>query len=200
MASKIAGLVTLLGGSVWFIDVPPPVVQVNEHNSFMSAWPSESLAGSSLPPECAFWNGSVVFSDDMCSLFVVNRAAAAYQTASARAMRCAAAYGTECVLSPEIGLAMPAAFLYEHATSSMRMLVAPKLLARESEQVHVRVSPPDSDGITQTRTLVLNETVRVEYLDGQTKGLGAETLTREEAFCVQLLRLAFEPACWAALD
>ena len=82
----------------------------------------------------------------------------------------------------------------------MRMLIAPKLLPSESAQVHVRVSPPDSDGITQTRTLVLNETVRVEYLDGETKSLGSEHLSANEAFCVQLLRQAFEPACWAALD
>ena len=200
MTSKLAGLVTLLGGSVWFMDMPKPVVHVNEHSSFMSAWPSEAIGSSGLPPECAFWNQSVIFSDEMCSLFVVNRAAAAYASASARAMRCTAAYGTECVLSPEIGLAMPAAFLYDHATSSMRMLIAPKLLPHESTQQHVRVSPPDSDGITQTRTHVLNETVRVEYLDGQSKGLGSGLLQQEEAFCVQLLRLAFEPACWKALD
>ena len=200
MSTKLAGLATLLGGSVWLVDLPKPVVHVNEPSSFMSAWPSEAVAGSALPPECAFWNQSVVFSSEMCSLFVVNRAAAAYPSASARAMRCAAAFGVECVLSPEIGLAMPAAFLYDHATASMRMLIAPKLLPHESTQQHVRVSPPDSDGITQTRTHVLNETVRVEYLDGQSKGLGSGLLREEEAFCVQLLRLAFEPACWKALD
>ncbi len=200
MTTKLAGMVTLLGGGLWLIDEPPPVVHVNEHNSFMSAWPSEAIGSSGLPPECAFWNGSVVYSDAMCSLFVVNRAAAAYPSASARAMRCTAAFGTECVLSPEIGLAMPAAFLYDYATSSMRMLIAPKLVPHESEQTHVRVSPPDSDGITQTRTLVLNDTVQVEYLDGLSKGLGTGLLRQEEAFCVQLLRLAFEPTCWNALD
>ena len=200
MGSKLAGLVTLLGGGLWLIDETKPVVHVNEHSGFMSAWPSEAIGSSGLPPECAFWNGSVIFSDEMCSLFVVNRAAAAYPSASARAMRCTAAFGAECVLSPEIGLAMPAAFLYDHATSSMRMLIAPKLLAHESVQQHVRVSPPDSDGITQTRTHVLNETVQVEYLDGQSKALGSGLLQHEEAFCVQLLRRAFEPACWKALD
>ena len=200
MASKLAGLVTLLGGGLWLIDEPPPVVHVNEHSGLMSAWPSEAIGSSGLPPECAFWNESVIFSDEMCSLFVVNRAAAAYASASARAMRCTAAYGTECVLSPEVGLAMPAAFLYDHTTSTMRMLIAPKLVPFESNQTHVRVSPPDSDGVTQTRTHVLNETVRVEYLDGQSKGLGTGLLQQEEAFCVQLLRLAFEPACWKALD
>jgi hypothetical protein len=200
MSSKVAGLVTLLGGGILLIDDSRPVVNVNEPTSLMSAWPSEAVAGNALPPECAFWNQSVVFSSEMCSLFVVNRAAAAYPSASARAMRCAAAFGVECVLSPEIGLAMPAAFLYDYATSTMRMLVAPKLVPHESNQTHVRVSPPDSDGITQTRTLVLNETVRVEYLDGQSKALGTGVLQREEAFCVQLLRQAFEPACWKALD
>ena len=117
----------------------------------------------------------MIFSDDMCSLFVVNRAAAAYQSAHARAMRCMAAYPTECMLSPEIGLAMPAAFLYDHndglAAHAHRAQADP---ARIETRMHVRVSPPDSDGITQTRTLVLNETVRVEYLDGQSKGLGSE--------------------------
>ena len=200
MSAKAASLFAFLGGGLWLLDEPKPVVYVNEGSSFMSTWPSEAIAGSGLPPECNFWNQSVVFSSEMCSLFVVNRAAAAYASASARAMRCTAAYGTECVLSPEIGLAMPAAFLYDHATASMRMLIAPKLLPHESTQQHVRVSPPDSDGITQTRTHVLNETVRVEYLDGQSKGLGSGLLQQEEAFCVQLLRLAFEPACWKALD
>ena len=200
MSTKLAGLVTLLGGGLLLVDDQRPVVHVNEPTSFMSAWPSEAVAGSALPPECTFWNQSVVFSSEMCSLFVVNRAAAAYASASARAMRCAAAFGVECVLSPEIGLAMPAAFLYDYATSTMRMLIAPKLVPSESNQTHVRVSPPDSDGITQTRTLVLNETVRVEYLDGQSKALGTGVLRQEEAFCVQLLRQAFEPDCWKALD
>ena len=200
MSTKAASLFAFLGGGFWLLDPPKPVVHVNPHSGLMSTWPSEAISGSSLPPECNFWNQSVVFSSEMCSLFVVNRAAAAYHSASTRAMRCAASYGVECVLSPEIGLAMPAAFLHDYATSSMRMLIAPKLLPRESEQTHVRVSPPDSDGMTQTRTLVLNKTLSVEYLDGQTKSLHSESLAMEEAFCVQLLRNAFEPACWQALD
>ncbi len=200
MSGKAASLLAFLGGGLWLLDEPKPVVYVNEGNHLMSTWPSEAMSGNGLPPECAFWNQSVVFSSEKCSLFVGNRAAAAYASASARAMRCTAAFGTECVLSPEIGLAMPAAFLYDHATASMRMLIAPKLLPHESTQQHVRVSPPDSDGITRTRTIVFNKTLTVEYLDGQTKQLHQKRLEEEEAFCVQLLRLAFEPSCWHALD
>jgi hypothetical protein len=200
MTAKAASLFTLLGGGLWLLDEQKPVVAVNEGARFMAAWPSEAVAGSSLPPECSFWNQSVIFSDEMCSLFVVKRAAAAYHQASTRALRCAAAYGVQCVLSPEVGLALPAAFLYDYERSAMRMLVAPKLLPREATPVHVRVSPPDSDGITQTRTVVLNDTVWAEYLDGETKSLGSESLEGEEAFCVQLLRQAFEASCWKALD
>ena len=200
MAAKAAGLLTLLGGGLWLVDDPPPVVHVNENNDLFAAWPSESMTGTVLEPECAFYNQSVVFSSELCSLFVVNRVAALYQRAAQRALSCAAAYGGECVLSPEIGLAMPAAFLYDHATASMRMLVAPKLLQLDAEPVHVRVSPPDGDGITSTRTLVFNRSVDVEYLDGKTKNLARETMEGNDAFCVQLLRHAFEPACWGALD
>ena len=200
MATKTAGLLTLLGGSLWLVDDPPPVVYVNKNNDLFATWPSESFGGATQPPECSFYNQSVTFSSELCSLFVVNRVAALYQRASQRALSCAAAYGGECILSPEIGLGMPAAFLYDHATASMRMLVAPKLMPMESELVHVRVAPPDGDGITVTRTMVFNHTVSVEYLDGKTKNLVKETLVASDAFCVQLLRHSFEPTCWEALD
>ena len=200
MSVKAASLFAFLGGGLWLLDEPKPVVYVNEGSSFMSTWPSEAIAGSGLPPECNFWNQSVVFSSEMCSLFVVNRAAAAYQAASKRAMRCTAAFGSECVLSPEIGLAMPAAFLHDYASSTMRMLIAPKLLPLEAEQVHVRVAPPGGDGLTDTKTLHFNRTVRVEYLEGATRQLRKETLSDDAAYCVQLLRLSFEPQCWEKLD
>ena len=88
MSGKAASLLAFLGGGLWLLDDPKPVVHVNANNHLVSTWPSEALSGSGLPPECAFWNQSVVFSSEMCSLFVVNRAAAAYQVAAARAMRC----------------------------------------------------------------------------------------------------------------
>lgn len=200
MTSKAAGLLTLLGGGMWLVDPPKPVVHVNEHHGLMSAWPSEAIAGRELPPECSFWNLSVVFSSEMCSLFVVNRAAAAYQQAATRALRCAAAFGVECVLSPEIGLAMPAAFLYSHDRAAMTMVLAPKLVPHDSEQVHVRVAPPGGDGLTDTKTLHFNRTVKVEYLEGATRQLRSETLSDDAAYCVQLLRLSFEPQCWEKLD
>ncbi len=200
MTTKTAGLLTLLGGGLWLVDDPPPVVPVNWNSDLFSNWPSESMTSATAEPECAFYNQSVQFSSELCSLFVVNRVAALYQRASQRALSCAAAYGGECILSPEIGLAMPAAFLYDHSTAKMRMLIAPKLLPHDAEPVHVRVAPPDGDGITSTRTMVFNQSVVAEYLDGKTKNLVREPLVAGDAFCVQLLRHSFEAACWQALD
>ena len=195
MTSKLAGLVTLLGGGLWLIDEPKPVVHVNEQSSFMSAWPSEAIGSSSgLPPECAFWNQSVIFSDEMCSLFVVNRAAAAYPSASARAMRCTAALAPS-ACSAQIA-AMFAAFLHNHATSSMRCSSHPPL-PHESTQQHVRVSPPD---LTASRRRARTCSTRLcgRGLDGQSKAwVDLEFVGRPTASsCWARL----EPTCWKALD
>ena len=122
-----------------------------------------------------------------------------------RAHRCAGQWGAACVLSPEVGFSVPAAFLYDHQQARMRMIVAPKLVALDSEeqarasQVYVRVSPPDGDGILGTRTVTFNDTVVVEFLNDE-KQLVREKLTGDNAFCVQLLRRSFDASCWHALD
>ena len=157
MATKAASLFALLGGGLFLVDDAPPVVDVNYGSDLFATWPSEQMVGGALDPECRFYNQSVVFSSELCSLFVVNRVASMHQRAAQRALRCAAAHGGECILSPEIGLAMPAAFLYDHRTASMRMLISPKLLPLASEVVHVRVSPPDGDGVTSTRIVLFNQ-------------------------------------------
>ena len=156
--------------------------------------------GGDVGPECAFWNMSVVYESSLCSHFAIGRSASTPARANQRALACAAAFGVECVLSPEIGLALPAAFLYSHDAATMTMVLAPKLLPHASEQVHVRVAPPGGDGLTDTKTLHFNRTVRVEYLEGASRQLRKETLSDDSAFCVQLLRLSFEPECWQKLD
>ena len=82
----------------------------------------------------------------------------------------------------------------------MTTVVAPKLLPHESHTEHVRVAPPDGDGMMDTFTLPFNASVRVEFLDGITKQLRVEEYRGEEAFCIQLLRHSYEPRCWEKLD
>jgi len=209
----VAGLTSLLVSSKLLIgpifdEAPTPVITVNTDDALLSHWPSEGLgADPDEPPECAFFNSSVLYSASLCSMFTISRAAAAPQVALERALRCSAAFGAECILSPEVGLGLPAAFLYSHAEGRVEMLIAPRLLpldaheAEDNREVYVRVAPPDGDGaLFATATYRFNDTIRAEYLDGATRRMESRALRGEAAWCVQLLRDAFEPACWRKLD
>jgi hypothetical protein len=199
-----AGLVTLLtSGSVWWKAVlnPLPVVRVNDDDLLLSVWDSESYgAPANARPECKGWNQSVAFRSTLCSHFSISRfARSSPSRAIARALTCAAEWETECVLSPEIGLSIPAAFIYSHKDGGMNMIVAPNLLEFESQQQHVRSTPPAGD-LLSSATFLMNRTVRAEFLSGETRTMHSEIFEGETAYCLQLLRMAFEPNCWEALD
>lgn len=198
----VSALAVFGGGSLWFTERRNRnVVFVNENNELLAHWPSESIIdGSVRPPECDFYNDSVRFSADMCSHFAISRSANTPSRAAQRAMACAATVGTECILSPEVGFAIPTAFLYDHSTYKWTTAIAPKLLQRDSEVAYVRVAPPDGDGMLDTFTIKFNTSVAVEFLDGITKQLRVEEFRGEHAFCIQLLRESYEPACWKKLD
>ena len=203
MLNKLVSAVAVFGGgSLWFTERSARnVVFVNEKNELLANWPSQSIIdGSVLPPECDFYNDSVRFSDDLCSHLAISRSSSTPARAAQRAMACAAMVGTECVLSPEVGFAIPTAFLYDHGTYTWTIAIAPKLLEHASEIAHVRVAPPDGDGILDTFTAKFNTTITTEFLDGITKQLRVEEYHGEHAFCIQLLRQSYEPSCWKKLD
>ena len=206
----LGGALTLLAGSgLWFSgdEQDLPVVRVNPDDKLMSYWPSEDYgAPLGMPPECRWWNFSVQYEATLCSHFAIGRLSSTPTRAMERALNCAGAHATECVLSPEVGLAMPAAFVYMHdrGESSMKMLLAPRVVETPDTTAaatqHVRVTPPDGDGVTDTRTFLFNRSVHVEYLDGSTRLMESTRLDGNAAYCVQLLRRAFEPGCWSKID
>ena len=206
----VAGLVTLFSsGGLWFggYEHDLPVVKINDDDSLMAHWPSEDYgAPADARPECRFWNMSVQYDASLCNHFTIGRSASTPTKARDRALACAGAHGTECVLSPEIGLALPAAFVYVphgEGIGTMQMLLGPKLLPQpqpDAEQQHVRVAPPNGDGLTDTRTFLFNKTIRVEYLDGATRTMSTVEASAHVAYCIQLLRAAFEDRCWSQLD
>lgn len=153
--------------------------------------------------QCNFWNGTYEWSLGLCSHFAISRLGNRIESqAVERAVHCAARHSTDCVLAPEIGVGLPALFLYD-ATRGMRLLLAPRMLELESGQteaatVDVRVHDPS--GETASRVLPLSEAVRVEFLTTASKALQVETLEGVDAFCVQLVRHAISQACWDALD
>jgi len=170
----------------------------------LTEWISEDFSSNSDTPldgECNFFNFTTMVTSAFCAPFTISRMGSAIlRTASERALRCVAKHDVECVLSTEIGLAVPALFLADHESAAgVRTLLAPRMLAHEpSGAEYVRVCNP-SGGITDSITVQFNASVRVEFLDSQ-KQVKTEILTGKDAFCVQLLRVAFEDACWAELD
>ena len=209
--SSFTGLVALLGGGTYLMQTPQeqlsnlPVVKVNDDDSLIAHWPSEELgADHDAPPECVWWHMNETYDPGLCSHFTIGRLSTTPIKALARAQACAAAVGTECVLSPEVGLGVPAAFLNDHASGVMAMVLAPRFLpledGRSAATQHVRVSPPDGDGLTGTRTFLFNQTVFVEFFDGLGKAMHEREFTGAEAYCVQLLRAAFANECWERLS
>ena len=61
---------------------------------------------------CDVYTFDRVFESDFCSAFVTSRTSRSiFSIAETRAMACASFAETECILSPEIGLAVPAAYV-----------------------------------------------------------------------------------------
>lgn len=210
----LLALITTTAGNILWRNTdlePRPVISVNQGDVLLSDWPSEHpLAPLDMNPECRFWNFSVAYEATLCSHFTISRTTSAQQQARNRALKCAAIAGVECVLSPEVGFAVPAAFLVDASSTSTNrmttMILGPKLVAHESEQKHVRLRVPDVLGAepiipslgTTTVTVVLNETIRAQYMAENT--LQDKIFGGASAYCIQLLRFAFEKKCWELLD
>lgn len=164
------------------------VEYVNEHDELLSDWPDER-------PDCRFFNNSVVFKSELCSHFVLSRPSSSPARAFDRALTCAASFREQCILSPEIGLAIPAAFLVGH--DAVNMVIAPRLVSSENETL-VRIREPNN--VLSSKTRRLNATVLVEFLDGKSRRVSQKTFYNDDAFCIQLLRSSFHEDCWRALD
>lgn len=181
-----------------------PTVPATRSGAIFDEWALDGFsafdaARDEVAPECRWWNGTVQYESPICSHFSLSRiGASSVDRAVDRASRCAAAYETECVLAPEIGLGIPAAFVYDEATATMAMLIAPRLLPHPSDPVPLLVQDPAEEA--PHRAVTLNRTAHVEFLPGGKRAPVTEVLANASAWCVQLLRAAFAPSCWANLD
>ena len=178
----------------------PASSELDQH--ILKPWTSEDVFvqgdGQPYPDECAYFNFSASHDATYCDSFTVARTlTSTITTATERAVRCGAANDLECVLSHEVGFALPTAFLGDVQSSvGMRALVAPRIVSKTDETIHVRITPPDG---AASRTVLMSDSVEIEYMD-MNKRLQMETLRGEEAFCVQLLRSSYNPECWKKLD
>jgi len=164
-----------------------------------------SEGGHYMEPNCTWWNGTVSYTSDLCSHFSLSRMASNNAgRAIDRAVKCAAHYETECVISPEIGVSIPAAFVYDPEGTGMRMIIAPRIIfptgvtAEDLDVRTVRVQDPEEQ--TSGRLAEFNYSVKVEYLPGGSRSPVTEVLNGSDAYCVQMLRAAFVEECWQQLD
>ena len=188
---------------LWAPPTPPPApvalptVDACDGHLFLP-WPSDTIGVEyAAPPPCDWWNGSVQFTSVMCSHFALTRSLPTIvERATQRASQCAISAETECVLAPEAGVALPAAFVYDERTSTMRMLTAPKLLA-SAGTAQVLLQHPSTLAQLPRQ---YNQSIEIEYLPSGKRTATVERLENSSAYCVQLLREAFAPSCWQALD
>jgi hypothetical protein len=183
------------------ITLPVAVIDRNEL-ALMKEWVSESLDtsdGKPLPGECFYFNFTTANDATFCDSFTIGRIQpSTINHAVERALRCAAASQTDCVLSFEIGFGLPAAFVEDHSNpAGIKAILAPRLLPHPSEQTHVRVAVPTDS--YDTRTVLFNTSISVEFMD-EWKRLVTREFTGNDAFCVQLLRVAYNNECWQKLD
>jgi hypothetical protein len=203
-------LTTLLGSSMFGPTPPMPMSDepLRIDDALLSMWVSEDITTNSDEPldgECTFFNFSRAYASSYCDPFSISRMqTSTIRVAADRALRCAAKHDVECVLSAEVGFAVPAAFVADHGSESgMTVVVAPRVIATassEADQVveeYVRVSPPG--GVFESHTVLFNHTLTAEYMTAN-KRVETRTFVGPGAFCVQLLRAAFTRECWEQLD
>ena len=154
---------------------------------------------------CEFWNATHFYSPRICDAFGVSRISiSSGEKATQRAIKCGAAYDTQCILSGEIGFSAPAAFVYD-AEHGFRMILAPRLIAPEQAEEHapgdqklIRLQDPSENA---ANTLMkFNKSVTVEFINPGSRAVLTETLSGQDAYCVQMLRASVSPACWSELD
>lgn len=184
--------------SLWG-STPPPSVKVTKDGSFLTEWKLDEQTDA---PPCAFFNATYQYTAGLCSHFALARMSSATQNeAIERALTCAAHYETDCIISPEVGLSVPAAFVYD-PLEGLKMVIAPKIVAlsHEHNTTVKLVGFQDPHEKLPNVPIHFNDTINVEYLKGGARRMTTEVMDGPAAYCVQLLRLAFDPACWSEID
>jgi hypothetical protein len=149
---------------------------------------------------CMPYNYTYQLTADFCSLLTLSRLSSnTMATALERAEQCLLKTSSECVLSFEIGLALPAAFINDHKRGEIVTVIAPKLIELSDEHTHQTTSVRASNPRGQYRDYIMNTSIYVEYMN-ENRHLEKTVFHNDSAYCIQLLRLAYINHCWISLD
>lgn len=144
---------------------------------------------------CEPWSGSAVYIPTDCSSFGLTRFTSSQAAAAIElAVTCGIKQSRhDCLLSGEIGLGLPAAFLYDEA-DGYRMLLAPRISAHQNASKRlVKLSE-------YPRYFTFYNELDASFLVGGTRVHRTETLRGQDAYCVQALKASVADACWSEID
>jgi hypothetical protein len=166
------------------VSVPLPVVVLNGDGGVLS---DRDL--------CTIYKFDRIFSSDYCSAFVTARTSTSiFSLAETRAMACAVHSATECIISAEIGFAVPVAYISD-VSGGLQSIIAPKILTAENPTSLRILNPIDELNIRHT---IFNTSIFIEFMTIE-KRVVRKTIVGDDAFCVQLLLRVFDDACIAQL-
>jgi hypothetical protein len=159
--------------------------------------------------ECEWYTPDMGILEELpCAAIDLRRATGAeLYTALDKAERCARASGETCLLSHEVGLSVPAVFVYNASLAQMRAILVPSAdRAYFDEQPKARVLVGDpleatmQSGDIRAKDYIFAKSIKVKFL-GAASGMGLRdeytTLEDTEAYCVQLLNSTLNDACKA---
>ena len=173
-----------------------------------SEWPSTQRNDDAPDDEvvCRWWTPEMGRqTDTLCSAFALRRLMGSDALARSleRAKQCAILHGTDCVLSHEVELQVPAVMLWDSATSAMRMYLLPRVVPSpegtlyEERRIAV-VRPPFDDDVARSRTplvVLMNRTVEVDHVSTTSHARESEQLLDDNAYCMQMLKLTIPDRC-----
>tara|TARA_Y100001970_G_C13993184_1_gene729304 strand:- start:197 stop:751 length:555 start_codon:yes stop_codon:yes gene_type:complete len=174
----------------WWSEEAPGVTVISETNtSLIDEWGEDELM-------CKFWNSNTRYRGSLCSHFSLSRLVSTVaDEALIRALNCGAKHETDCVLAPEVGVNLPAGFVYDD-NEGFKMIVAPKI-TRSLDPHRVNIVHP----VTLEETeFDFNRTITVEYLPATSRAPVSAEFVGIGSYCIQMIRLAFAESCWNSLD
>lgn len=147
---------------------------------------------------CSFHNFESKLHVPACSPFALSRVPQTIvHEAKERAIKCAAHYQTDCVLSADVGLQVPSAFIYD-SEMGLKALVAPTFTNKSLDLRYVKVYNPEREMVS-TSTNMFREIEVTALVDG-VRTLETMLLSGVDAYCIQALRMAYTDSCWTELD
>lgn len=165
-----------------------------------------ACVGEACHEECLWWSPEIGNdTDTVCDPYVTRRLLSKERLDRSlqRATRCAMRGSEVCVLSHEVGLELPGAFVWNTTESRMRLFLMPRThVAKEAQVKRIALFAPGSratEGDDHATIMNLAQEVLVEHYDAWTHELRSDTVREDAAYCMQLLRSSVPEECADAM-